>query len=498
PYDENNFPLNQHGSQFRSQGFRSDILSSRGNNVFIRHQAFKQDLTPVSPYESKIPHLMASAGFLTANPQHRTYWTVDTDLSYGTGGGYETDGPLGDIMVTDGNAFYEVRGYAPGRHSNHGLKPTLDMYRIVSGRRVPKGMRGREIPNTGGPTVPRMRKWETWARNWTAQIPIAGHAVLKASDKLVVAGVPMREGYTRDDMAASYAGTKGGLLWTLSAESGKATGEIELPAPPVWDGLAAVEGRIFVSLKDGSILCLDAADARQVPPKSRFIEGPTPIEKGGANTLRQAKGSVVIYHNDFESLAPGTELEGTHGTDPQNGILINVTDKAAASGKHAAVLQDGKTEHAWAPLCQTTFERSQILGGKVNVSCDLMIDADTPCGISLILRHYGDYLKPPNVRNITQLNLKPDNTIEIAGKVLPAKVGVWHHVEFSFLQGVPGKRMVKGTLTSAEGGSQSFKGPCESKDYEGLGWFSFCGWSSEPGIAYIDNIKVRIDEHKGK
>jgi len=277
PYNDENFPVNQRNAQFRSEGFRGGIFSSKGEGLFIRHQGFAKDLTPVSPYDIKTAHLMASTGFICESPQHRTYWTIDTDLSYGPGSAYESDGPQGDIIAEDGGTYYEVRGYTPGRHSQYSYEP-LSMYRVISGSRVPQGMRGRPIPNVGGGTIPKMNKWDKWRRNWSAHIPIAGHAILKAGNQVVVAGVPMREGYGPDDIEASYEGRRGGLLWTINAKSGKATGEIELSAAPVWDGLAAVEGHVYVALKDGTVLCLDKSDSLKPAPKGRFIEGPTPVE----------------------------------------------------------------------------------------------------------------------------------------------------------------------------------------------------------------------------
>ncbi|MBT3376960.1 MAG: PQQ-binding-like beta-propeller repeat protein [Lentisphaerae bacterium] len=492
PYDKNNFPINQRGSQFRSQGFRSGIFSSRGNGLFIRHQAFKKDLSPVSPREVKTPHLMASAGFLTDNPQHRTYWTVDTDLSYGTGGGYETDGPLGDIMVVDGNTFYEVRGYAPGRHSNYGLKPRLDMYRVISGRRVPKGMRGRKIPNVGGPTVPRMRKWDGWARNWTAQIPIAGHAMLKANDRLLVAGVPVREGYTDKDIQASYQGRKGGLLWTMSTKDGRAIGELELPAAPVWDGLAAVGERVYVSLKDGTVLGLTESGTRKAPPKSRFIEGPTPIEDASKpELLAPVKGTISLYKNDFEKSEVGSKPGRVNGEE--KGAKIVITDTASASGKQSLAFHDAPgIDHAWKPIWETRLAGDKLLGGRVTISFGVMVSKETPGHFSLILRHYGSYEKPPNVRGIIHMDVLPDNAIKVGGKTLKATNGVWHHVVLSFTQGIPGKRRATGTITAADGGKQSFGVACDTQEFVGLNWIGLSAMGNDHGLIHVDNLTVEL------
>ena len=276
PYDENNFPVVQRGSQFRCEGFKSGIFSSQNGNLYIRHQGFKPDLSPIDPYAGRKEHLMASTGFLTDSPQHRTYWTIDTELRYGPGSGYDTDGPHGDIIAADGDTFYEVRGISPGRHTKN--DNPVKMYRVVSGYKLPGGKRGKRIGETGGGTVPRMGGWSKWARRWTTHIPIAGHAILLGGDRVAVAGVPMSDGFSPQDIEDSYEGKKGGVLWTISGSSGQPAGELALPAPPVWDGLAAAEGKCFVSLKNGTVMALGESETRKGPPKTT-VTLPQPPEK---------------------------------------------------------------------------------------------------------------------------------------------------------------------------------------------------------------------------
>ena len=50
------------------------------------------------------------------------------------------------------------------------------------------------------------------------------------------------------------AGSDGGLK-ALSASDGKPLGRAEVPAP-VWDGMAAADGRLFISTRDGRVVCL--------------------------------------------------------------------------------------------------------------------------------------------------------------------------------------------------------------------------------------------------
>jgi outer membrane protein assembly factor BamB len=493
PYNDENFPINQRGSQFRSEGFRAGIFSSAGDSLFIRHQGFNKDLSPISPYNSTIPHLMSSTGFICESPQHRTYWTIDTDLSYGPGNAYESDGPQGDIIAVDGESFYEVRGYTPGRHSQWKYEP-LSMYRVVSGSRVPKGMRGRKIPNVGGPTVPRMTKWDKWRRNWSARVPIAGHAILKAGDKVVVAGVPMRKGFSEENIEASYAGGKGGLLWTINAADGRATGEVELPAAPVWDGLAAVDGNIYVTLKDGTVMCLDQSETKTPPPAGVLVEGSTPIEDASKpEVLKPVKGSIWLYRNGFENDKVGSEPGEIQGADAKKGSQIVVTDKVAASGKHSLILRDAELEHIWKPLWQTRVPAKKVLAGMVKVSFDVMTDKDNPGDFTLILRHYGTYQRAPNVREITHINVTSENAVKVEKESIKALNGLWHHVEFTFPQGLPGKRVVKGTITTADGKKRSFEVPCASQDFVGLNWCGLAG-TGEKGITYIDNLRIKLSK----
>ena len=143
----------------------------------------------------------------------------------------------------DGDVFYEIRGYLPGRHSTR-LVPQKG-YTLYSGQRAGAGpgvwtadWKTRTVPRTG-----------TWKRRWSTQIPLTG-------DTLIAAGVPLRSTFTLGQLSSTYAGRQGGLLWTASTKDGAKIAELRLPAQPVWDGLAAAHGQCFLSLRDGTVMCL--------------------------------------------------------------------------------------------------------------------------------------------------------------------------------------------------------------------------------------------------
>jgi hypothetical protein len=51
-------------------------------------------------------------------------------------------------------------------------------------------------------------------------------------------------------------GKHGATVLAIDAPSGKVLSETKLDSPPVWDGMAAAKGAIFVSTLDGKVVCL--------------------------------------------------------------------------------------------------------------------------------------------------------------------------------------------------------------------------------------------------
>ncbi|MHC4251071.1 MAG: outer membrane protein assembly factor BamB family protein, partial [Planctomycetota bacterium] len=74
---------------------------------------------------------------------------------------------------------------------------------------------------------------------------------------------------------ALFAIDAGGRLLVFSTSDGKKLSEQKLPGPPIWDGMAAAYGRLYIALADGRILCLgNPSSSIKVPkpiePKRRF------------------------------------------------------------------------------------------------------------------------------------------------------------------------------------------------------------------------------------
>ncbi|MGD8240224.1 MAG: hypothetical protein PVH68_16840 [Armatimonadota bacterium] len=76
---------------------------------------------------------------------------------------------------------------------------------------------------------------------------------VKSGGALFIAGMPNE--FPEDDFYRAVEGRAGGMLLVASAGDGKALKTYRLDSPPVWDGLAAANGRLVMSLASGQVQC---------------------------------------------------------------------------------------------------------------------------------------------------------------------------------------------------------------------------------------------------
>jgi outer membrane protein assembly factor BamB len=209
-------------------GLLNDILGSDGQNVFLR-------ATLIGPQGGQPrQHLHSTAGFLDSTWFNRTYWRYGTADATG-------------LMVADEDVAFGVEVYTkPGADSV--FTPGADAYylwRCSVDDTVKKAQLSRNRRK-----LPRPK--------WVARPKVRVEAMVRAAEKLLVAGAP--DMVDQDDPHAAWEGRKGGVLVTYDARSGEELARVRLPAPPVWDGMAVAEGNVFLSTKDGVVRCLREAD----------------------------------------------------------------------------------------------------------------------------------------------------------------------------------------------------------------------------------------------
>ena len=94
------------------------------------------------------------------------------------------------------------------------------------------------------------------AATWSMRVPIRVRAMALTPEQLVVAGPPDR--LAADDPLGPFEGRAGGILLVVQAVTGARQSELTLPSAPVFNGIAAARGLLFLALEDGTVACLGA------------------------------------------------------------------------------------------------------------------------------------------------------------------------------------------------------------------------------------------------
>jgi hypothetical protein len=104
---------------------------------------------------------------------------------------------------------------------------------------------------------------------WSQSVPLLVRGMVLARDTLFIAGPPdvldEEEAFRRfgspeveaqlAEQDALLAGKQGAQLWAVSAADGQKLAEHKLDTLPVFDGMAAARGRLFMATTDGRVFC---------------------------------------------------------------------------------------------------------------------------------------------------------------------------------------------------------------------------------------------------
>ena len=212
-------------------GALPDVLVGDGKSVYMRHLKFDPaDLSHRPAAAAGNPkkrrrthpavgdHLMSVAGLLDDSWFNQTYWTVDGKSHC-------------KLLVYDAQTAYGVKPFVgSARHSRAIFRPGGQGYALIANRRP------------------------SHAPRWSIKVPVRVMAMVVAGDTLFVAGPP--DVVPDGDAWAALDGRKGGVLWAVAAADGKKLAEHKLAGPPVFDGMAAANGRIYIATRDGRLVCL--------------------------------------------------------------------------------------------------------------------------------------------------------------------------------------------------------------------------------------------------
>jgi len=201
-------------------GALADILSCDDEYVYLRDAVFGKD---GGDRAKTSPHLFTLTGFLDDSWAHRSYWAFGTRCSISTGcSGRDRNLISGRLLVLDKATIY---GY--GRARLHWSNQLQDgPYRLFAVKR--------------GETKPR----------WEKRVGLQVRAMVLAGKVLFAAGPPVKKGqWPKEDGEA--------ILIAFSASDGTELAQYRLDSTPVFDGMAAANGRLYLSLENGRVLCME-------------------------------------------------------------------------------------------------------------------------------------------------------------------------------------------------------------------------------------------------
>jgi hypothetical protein len=106
---------------------------------------------------------------------------------------------------------------------------------------------------TGARPSGKAMKFGVSGKGWQVDVPIRVKAMVAAGGQLVIAGPP--DVLSEKDPLGAFEGRKGGLMWVFGSADGRKIAENKLDSPPVFNGMAAAGGRLYVVTRDGNVRC---------------------------------------------------------------------------------------------------------------------------------------------------------------------------------------------------------------------------------------------------
>ena len=283
--------LQSHINQKKMPVALPDVLSSDGKYVYMRSQRFdlsgrRTTILPESQTDQQgNHHVFSPIGLLDDTWFHRGYWIYGKNAGEGWAEWFQPGRlvPSGRILCVDDDTVY-----AYGRHPWFLCNSSVLEYRLYAASKnrddattKAEGSSDKKL----GDSIPRdITDWKSRSNfpmhmltevnfKWVKEQPsVVIQAMVLADKTLFVAGPPDVDdeltGWGKHldpevdakhrQQVAALEGKKGGLLWTVSATDGQKLAEYKLDSPPTFDGMIAANGRLYLSLKNGTVLCMGA------------------------------------------------------------------------------------------------------------------------------------------------------------------------------------------------------------------------------------------------
>ncbi len=266
------------GRPFDMEGTKSDVLVSDGEYLYMQQAMLDSELNQrEAPRLTQMGdrkmgrHIFSTAGFLDDSWWNRTFWMYSERWP---GFYIANQAPkAGQLLVFDDDTTFGVKCYTRRNRHSPMFFPETTGYLLFAddndnepvlvdekGKPEPiqwlppvnpdigHGLGGQALNRDKGTGFTRAKP-----AKWTAWLPIRMRAMVLAGDTLFVAGPP--DVLEPNDPLAAFEGRAGGTLRAVSPANGEKLSEMELDSPPVFDGMIAAGGKVYISLCDGRVVC---------------------------------------------------------------------------------------------------------------------------------------------------------------------------------------------------------------------------------------------------
>ena len=166
------------------------------------------------------PVFITQSGFLDGDYFKRTHWNFS--------GGYAS------LLTYDAKSLYSFRMF----DSTKAL--TSEVF-FTPGK-------------TGYALLKYERKQAQNRKAWEVRLPLRAPAMLSTPKRIFLGGIP--DVMPKQDPYAAFKGKLGGELYVVNSANGKVEQKLKIPGEPVFNGIAATPGRLFLTLKNGKVIGL--------------------------------------------------------------------------------------------------------------------------------------------------------------------------------------------------------------------------------------------------
>ena len=283
---------------------RPDVLSYSNGTIYMGIQPFDLDgnlkgglfYSSRTPYKSDTrdpaltkkqlsgsEHLFSTSGFLDDNNWHRSLWMYG-DNSLGGCWGWPIAGflsPSGSILAMDDNKVYGYGRISPNEgeaHERHlfvmskepetyDAKELKEKNLVVRGPYLDKGKHRVPVAQWSKINFPQHIRALLVAPNVDADAPklifavgapvvISEVAAFDLYRKHKTKGAGSLDQLFKKEQAAE--GKSGATLSVVSSADGAVLSEVELESPALFNGISAANGRLYISNRNGELVCFDS------------------------------------------------------------------------------------------------------------------------------------------------------------------------------------------------------------------------------------------------